>query len=102
MVYTFGYYSILLHMKADDLKKAPKLFCENITIGHSPEYFVLGLSSGSQANIFSITPKHAKRLLQYLAYEVGAFEKEYGELDTHWDPSIISPVQRANPPSDKS
>lgn len=90
------------HMKPDDLKKAPKLFCENIKIGHTPEYFVLGLSSGSQANIFSLTPAHAKRLLQYLTYEIGEFEKENGTLTTTWEPHIVSPVQRSNPPSDKS
>jgi len=89
-------------MKPDDLKKAPKLFCENIKIGHSPEYFVLGLSSGSQANIFSLTPAHTKRLLQYLTYEISEFEKEHGVINATWDPNVVSPVQRANPPSDKS
>lgn len=90
-------------MKADDLKNAPKVFCESIKIGHTPEYFVLGLSSGTQANIFSITPGHAKRLLQYLTYEVTEFENKHGEIvTTDWEPHVVSPVQRANPPSDKS
>ncbi len=89
-------------MKPDDLKKAPKLFCENITIGKSTEYFVLGLSSGTQANIFSLTPAHAKRLCQYLAYEVAEYEKENGDIHTSWKPLIKSPVQRANPPTEKS
>ena len=89
-------------MKPEDLKKAPKLFCENIKIGHSPEYFVLGLSSGSQANIYSLTPNHAKRLLQYLTYEIGEYEKENGEIQAVWTPNVISPVQRAHPPTDAS
>lgn len=89
-------------MKPDDLKKAPKLFCENIKINQSPEYFILGLSSGSQAHIFSLTPGHAKRLQQYLSYEIGEYEKKNGEIVSKWEPHIISPVQRANPPSDKS
>lgn len=89
-------------MKPDDLKKAPKLFCENIRIGKSPEFFVLGLSSGSQAHIFSLTPGHTKRLLQYLTYEVAEFEKEHGVINATWDPNVVSPVQRANPPSSKS
>jgi len=89
-------------MKADDLKKAPKLFCESISIGQTPEYFVLGLSSGTQAHIFSLSPAHAKRLAQYVAYEVAQFEKENGVIDTAWSPSVVSPVQRANPPSSKS
>ena len=86
-------------MKSEDLKKAPKLFCENIIIGKSAEYFALGLSSGSQAHIFSLTPAHAKRLMQYLTYEVTEFEKEHGIIDAKWDPLIKSPVQRANPPT---
>jgi hypothetical protein len=89
-------------MKPDDLKKAPKLFCENIKIGQSPEYFVVGLSSGSQAHIFSLTPAHAKRFLQYLAYEINEFENENGVIDATWTPHVVSPVQRANPPTDAS
>jgi len=89
-------------MKNEDLKRAPKLFCESINIAHSPEYFVLGLSFGTQAHIFSLTPAHAKRFLKYLTYEVGEFEKEHGIIKADWEPHVVSPVQRANPPSDKS
>ena len=89
-------------MNPDDLKKAPKLFCENITIGKSPEYFVLGLSSGSQAHIFSLSPAHAKRLQQYLTYEIAEFETQHGPIDTVWQPHVKSPIQRANPPSEQS
>jgi hypothetical protein len=89
-------------MTPDDLKKAPKLFCENIKIGHSPEFFVMGFSSGSQAHIFSLTPQHAKRFLQYLSYEIGEYEKEHKVIDATWVPHVVSPVQRANPPTDAS
>ena len=89
-------------MSPNDLKKAPKLFCENIKIGISPEYFIVGLSSGSQAHIFSLTPEHTKRFLQYLTYEVQEYEKSHGEIKTQWVPHVISPVQRANPPTDES
>ena len=89
-------------MKPEDLKKAPKLFCESIQIGQSPEYFIMGLSSGSQAHFFSLTPAHAKRLQQYLTYELAEFEKKNGEIMSTWEPHVVSPVQRANPPSDKS
>ncbi len=89
-------------MKAEDLKKAPKLFCENIKIAHSSEYFVLGLSSGSQAHIFSLSPGHAKRLLHYLTYEVNEYEQKHGTIEATWIPHVKSPIQRANPPSDKS
>lgn len=89
-------------MKADDLKKAPKFLCENIKIGYSPEYFVLGLSSGRQAQFYSLTPGHAKRLYQYLEYKIGEYEKEHGEITATWDPNVVSPVQRYNPPTEGS
>ncbi len=89
-------------MKAEDLQKAPKLFCENIKIGYSPEFFVMALSSGTQSSIFSLTPHHAKRLQQYLTHEIAQFEKTHGEINATWNPNIVSPVQTVNFPNDKS
>lgn len=89
-------------MSPEDLKKAPKLFVENIKIAYTPEYFVLGLSSGSQAQIYSLTPAHAKRLHQYLSHNLKEFEEKHGEITAEWNPNVVSPVQRANPPTDKS
>lgn len=89
-------------MKGDDLKKAPKLFCESINIGFTPEYFVMGLSSGNQGTIYSLTPQHAKRLQQYLAHQISEYEKEHAPITAEWNPNIVSPVQRANPPSELS
>lgn len=89
-------------MKGEDLQKAPKMFCENIKVGFTPEYFVMGLSSGSQAQIYSLTPAHTKRLYQYLKHELEKFEKEHGEIKAKWDPNIVSPVQKVNPPSEQS
>lgn len=89
-------------MNPDELKKAPKLFAENVKIGWSPEYFVFGVSSGAQAQIYAMSPGHAKRLQQYLAHEIAEFEKEHGEITAKWDPNVVSPVQRANPPTDVS
>jgi hypothetical protein len=89
-------------MKPDDLKQAPKLFCESINVGYTPEFFVMGMSSGSQASIYSLTPQHAKRLAQYLSHQVAEFETEHHTIQAEWSPKIVSPVQRANPPSDLS
>lgn len=89
-------------MKQEDIKKAPKAFCENINLAFTPEYFVLGLFSGSQGSLYTLTPQHAKRLQQYLAYQINEYEKKHGEIRAEWDPKILSPVQRANPPSDLS
>ena len=89
-------------MNPDDLKKAPKLFAENIKIGFTPEYFIMGVSSGTQAQIYSLTPAHAKRLLQYLEHNIGEYEKSHGEITAEWNPNVVSPVQKANPPQEGS
>lgn len=89
-------------MKSDDLKNAPKLFCESINIGFTPEFFVMGLSSGNQGTIYSLTPQHAKRLQQYLTHQITDYEKEHGKIIAEWSPKIVSPVQRANPPTELS
>lgn len=89
-------------MKNEDLKQAPKLFAENIKIGFSPEYFVMAVSSGSQAQFYSLTPGHAKRLMQYLEHELTAFEAKHGPITADWNPNVVSPVQRANPPTEGS
>lgn len=84
-------------MKPDDLKKAPKLFCENINIAFTQEYFVIGLASGAQTGIYSLTPQHAKRLQQYLTHQIKQFEEKNGEIKAEWNPNIISPVQVQRP-----
>lgn len=89
-------------MKPEDMKKSPKLFAENVRLGHTAEYFVLGVSSGAQAQMYTLTPGHAKRLLQYLEHEVKNFEDVNGEITATWNPNVISPVQKANPPSEGS
>ena len=89
-------------MKAEDIKQAPKLFCENVKIGYTPEYLILGVSSGQQAQIYAFTPGHAKRLHQYLGHQIKEFEKEHGEIVAEWNPNIVSPVQRVNPPNESS
>ncbi|MEX0918194.1 MAG: hypothetical protein WDZ93_03485 [Candidatus Paceibacterota bacterium] len=89
-------------MKPEDLKKAPKLFCENIQTGYSNEYFVIGLQSGHQAQAYALSPAHTKRLMQKLAYELEEFEKKHGKITAQWDPNVVSPVQKANPPLESS
>lgn len=89
-------------MKSEDLQKAPKLFAENIKIGHSPEYFVMAVSSGAQAQIFSLTPGHMKRLHQYIEHELASYEEKHGKIVAEWNPNVVSPVQRMNPPGEGS
>jgi hypothetical protein len=87
-------------MKKNALKNAPKVFCESINVAFTPEYFVMGLTSGDQGSIYTLTPQHAKRLQQYLTHQISEFETKHGVIDAKWDPKIISPVQRANPPEE--
>ena len=89
-------------MSPEDLKEAEKLFCENIRIGYTPEYFVIGMSSGSFSETYSLTPKHAKRLLQYLGHEVKEYDAKHEVIEAVWNPNIVSPVQRVNPPTELS
>ncbi len=89
-------------MTINELEKAPKLFCENIKIGYSNEYFVVALSSGAQAAFYSLTPEHAKRLLQYLRHEVDGYEQKHGVIHAEWNPNVVSPVQKLNPPTEGS
>jgi hypothetical protein len=89
-------------MKSEDLKRAPKLFCESINVGYTPEFFIMALSSGNHNQIYTLTPQHAKRLQQYLTHQLTEFEKENGEVTAQWSPTIVSPVQRANPPMEGS
>ena len=89
-------------MNPEDLKNAPKLFAESINIAFTPEFFVMGISSGNQGTIYSLTPQHAKRLHQYLTHQINEYEKENHEIIAEWKPNIISPVQRANQPMEGS
>ena len=89
-------------MKKEDLQKAPKLFCESINVAFTPEYFILGLTSGNQGTIYTLTPQHAKRLQQYLTHQVKEFEEKNGKIEAKWDPNIVSPVQRVNSPNEGS
>jgi hypothetical protein len=89
-------------MKAEELKNAPKLFCESVNMAFTPEFFVMSLSSGSQATIYAFSPEHTKRLAQYLDHQVKEYEEKHGKIDAEWDPKIVSPVQRVNPPTELS
>jgi hypothetical protein len=80
-------------MKSEDLKKAPKIFCESINIAFTTEFFVMSLSSGEESSIYTLTPQHAKRLQQYLTHQVAEYEKSHTEIKAQWSPNIVSPLQ---------
>ncbi len=76
-----------------DLNKLPKQFCDSISIAYSPEYFAFAMFSGQNGNAYAITPEHAKRLLQYLSYNLENYEKTFGTINAEWSPGIQSPIQ---------
>jgi len=76
-----------------DLNKIPKQFCENISVGYSPENFVIAMMVGEGAAAYALTPQHAKRLSQYLETQVREFETKFGTINAKWSPGIESPLQ---------
>jgi hypothetical protein len=86
--FSFGVYSYDM-----DLNKIPKQFCENVSIGVTPEFFVMAMLSGGNAMTYALTPQHAKRLAQSLAYNVQEFENRFGEIKAEWKPGVESPIQ---------
>ena len=76
-----------------DLKTAPKQFCENIVVGTSPEFFVIGMLVGGTGTAYAVTPQHAKRLHQYLEHNIKEYEKQHGKIDAEWNPNVPSQVQ---------
>jgi hypothetical protein len=89
-------------MHPDNLKKSPKVFCETVHMGYTPEFFIMALSSGNQGTTYTFTPQHAKRLQLQLTHQLSEYEREHGAVKAEWTPNIISPVQRGNPPTDQS
>ena len=82
-----------MHMGPIDLSKLQKKFCDNIAAAFSQEFFLMGMFSGEEREVYALTPQHMKRLSQYLTTQVAEYEKKFGEIDAAWKPSIESPIQ---------
>ena len=80
-------------MPVMDLSKVPKQFCENITVAFSQEFFIMGMFTGEHGIAYALTPQHLKRLSQYLAHQVGEYEKQFEVINAQWSPGIQSPIQ---------
>ncbi len=76
-----------------DFNKIPKQFCENISVGYSPENFVMALLVGETVAAYALTPAHTKRLAQYLEHQVKEYESKFGTIQAQWSPGIESPLQ---------
>jgi len=61
----------------------PNLYAAtNITIGFDEEQFVFTIFSGNQARQFSVSPKHAKRILLLLEKQIADYEKKFSMIET--------------------
>ncbi len=76
-----------------DFNKIPKQFCENISVGYSPENFVIALMAGEGVAAYALTPQHAKRLAQYMEHQIKEYEEKFGAINAKWSPGIESPIQ---------
>lgn len=76
-----------------DIIKAPKQFLDNVTGGFTEEFFVLAMVSGEQGTAYALTPQHAKRLSQWLAYQIEDYEKQHKKIEAEWIPGLKSPIQ---------
>ena len=76
-----------------DLNKIPKQFCENITVAYSQEFFIMAMLTGENGIAYALSPQHMKRLQQYLAHQLGDYEKKFGAINAEWVPGIQSPIQ---------
>ena len=80
-----------------DINKIEKVLCEMVTVGFSPEYFIMVVNEkGEMPLAYALTPQHTKRLYQYLGAKIGEFEKQFGEIKAKWEPGIQSPIQAAD------
>lgn len=76
-----------------DLLKAPKQFIDSVMGGFTDEHFIMAMLSGENAHIYAVTPKHAKRIAQWMTYQVAEYEKKHGRIETEWTPGMKSPIQ---------
>lgn len=61
----------------------PNLYtATNITIAFNEEQFAFTVFSGNQARQFSVSPKHAKRILLLLEKQIADYEKKFSVLET--------------------
>lgn len=77
-----------------DFQKAPKQFCDNISIAFNKEFFAMALFNGENGTVYSLSPAHMKRLMQYTTHQITEYEKQFGQIETEpWSNNIKSPLQ---------
>ncbi len=54
----------------------------NIIISSNEEEIGLQITSGNQLRLYTLSPKHAKRVLMLLQKNINEYEQKFGELTT--------------------
>lgn len=60
---------------------------------------MLAMLSGENAMTYALTPQHAKRFSQWLAYQIEQYEKKHQKIDAEWIPGTKSPLQSTDFPT---
>lgn len=76
-----------------DLLKAPKQFIDSVMGGFTDEHFIMAMLSGENAHIYAVTPQHAKRIAQWMKYQIDEYEKKHGIINAEWTLGMKSPLQ---------
>lgn len=79
-----------------DITKFIKKFCENIVGAFNKEYFILGIFSGGNPEVYTLTPAHMKRLQIWINRQITDYEKQFGEIDPGLPSPIQSPIQASD------
>ena len=85
-----------MDLKKVNPDKITKQFCDYVSGGFTNEIFVMIVSVGNNNIPYTLTLEHAKRLSQWLSYQLEEFEKNVKKIDTEWTPNIKSPIQAAD------
>jgi len=81
-----------------DWNKLPKQFCDRTACAFADESFFVVMMAGTSGTAYAMNPKHAKAFLKSLQHNIDKYEKQFGEIESDWQPGVKSPIQ----PSDLS
>jgi hypothetical protein len=78
-------------------RSASKIYCDGANMavmGGLGNMFLLSLHSGGNAQVFSFTPEHAKRLSQLVSHHIKSYEEVHGLINVDdWTPEMKAPFQ---------
>ena len=84
-------------MNEDFWRNVPKVYCDNANmavVSGTGNVFLLALLSGSNAQAFTFTPEHMKRVSQLINYNLQKYEQQNGSIKVdEWTPETKSPIQ---------